>query len=402
MGHDLPDGNQKGCNMQMEVSESDSLLFTPWQFKSVTAKNRIVISPMGQFCAEGGFADDWHLVQVGRYAMGGAGIVFVEATAITEDGCITSGDLGLWKDEHIAGHARMVKFLKQEGSVPAIQLAHAGRKANTRRPWFGYGPLGEEDFARGERPWQAVAPSPLPASGWLAPRELEVKDLKEMLLSWREATKRALAAGYEIIELHAAHGYLLHQFLSPLSNKRTDAYGGSFAGRIRFPLEVVDAMREEIPSHVPFFIRISAEDAVDGGWTIDDSVNFARELKVRGIDLVDCSSGGIQGGSATLTARPQGLGSLVHLSDAVRRQADIMTIAVGLILDGEQAEAILRDGHADLVAIAREAIVNPNWPLYAHRALHKTADYSMWPKQFQSWLENRARRLDAMGYGDRI
>lgn len=378
------------------------MLFSPWQLKSVRARNRVVISPMGQFSGSDGFPSDWHLVQLGRYALGGAGIVFLEATAVTEDGRISSGDLGLWKDEHIAPLARIARFLKEEGSVAAIQLCHSGRKANTRRPWLGYGPLNDEDFARGERSWQAVAPSALPAKGWLTPRELDFADLKTMLADWRAATVRAVEAGYEIIELHAAHGYLIHQFLSPISNHRTDGYGGSFTGRIRFPLELVEEMRAVIPSHLLFFVRISAEDGVEGGWTIEDSVNFAKELKRRGVDLVDCSSGGIQGGSATLTSRPQGLGSLVPFADAVRNRADIMTMAVGLIVEANQAESILRNGQADLVAIAREALVNPNWPLHAEKALRKKSSYSLWPKQFESWLENRARRFEALGIDDRI
>ncbi|MBI3104512.1 MAG: oxidoreductase [Candidatus Rokubacteria bacterium] len=322
--------------MKTELPEQGAMLFSPWQLRSVKARNRIVISPMDQFSASNGFASDWHLVQLGRYALGGAGIVFVEATAITPEGRITSGDLGLWQDEQIAPLARIAKFLKEEGSIPAIQIA-------------------------------AV---------------------------------RALAAGFEIIELHAAHGYLLHEFLSPLANQRRDAYGGNFAGRIRFPLEVVEELREVIPAAVPFFVRVSAEDRVEGGWSLADTVSFAKELKIRGVDLVDCSSGGILGGTATLSSRPLGLGFQVPFAEAVRVQADIMTMAVGLIIKADQAEAILRNGQADLIAIGREALTNPNWPLHAERALHKKDDYSLWPKQFRLYLANRAQRLKTLGYPD--
>ncbi|MBI2528847.1 MAG: NADH:flavin oxidoreductase/NADH oxidase [Candidatus Rokubacteria bacterium] len=377
------------------------MLFSPWQLRSVKARNRIVISPMDQFSASNGFASDWHLVQLGRYALGGAGIVFVEATAITPEGRITSGDLGLWQDEQIAPLARIAKFLKEEGSIPAIQIAHAGRKANTRRPWLGLGPLTEQDYANGEECWQTVAPSALPGGeGWALPRELDAADLKVLRAAWRAAAVRALAAGFEIIELHAAHGYLLHEFLSPLANQRRDAYGGNFAGRIRFPLEVVEELREVIPAAVPFFVRVSAEDRVEGGWSLADTVSFAKELKIRGVDLVDCSSGGILGGTATLSSRPLGLGFQVPFAEAVRVQADIMTMAVGLIIKADQAEAILRNGQADLIAIGREALTNPNWPLHAERALHKKDDYSLWPKQFRLYLANRAQRLKTLGYPD--
>lgn len=383
--------------MKTEMPVQDSMLFSPFELKSIKARNRIVVAPMCQFSAgKSGLASDWHLVHLGRYALGGAGIVFVEATAITPEGRISIGDVGLWNDEQIAPLARIAKFLKEQGSIPAIQLAHAGRKGNMPRPW-----LGSEDITGAEDGWQVVAPSAIAgAKGWAVPRALDRDDLKALRTAWRAAARRALSAGFETIELHAAHGYLLHEFLSPIANQRDDAYGGDFVGRTRFPLEVVEELRDVIPSEVPFFVRVSSEDSIEGGWSLADTVNFAKELKIRGVDVIDCSAGGIQGGPSVLNSAPRQLGFQVPFAEAVRAQAGIMTMAVGLIIKADQAEAILQNGQADLIAIAREALANPNWPLHAERTLHKRNDYSVWPKQFRSWLANRARRLEAIGYGD--
>lgn len=373
-------------------------LFTPLSLRSVTARNRIAISPMCTYSAVDGFADDWHLVHLGKFAQGGAGIVFVEATAIEARGRITHGDVGIWSDAHVAPLARIASFLSKNGAVPAIQLAHAGRKASMQRPWYGNGPLGEADLARGDKPWDIVAPSPIPLDpGWLVPAELSLDDLAALRQRWREAAQRARAAGFEIIEVHAAHGYLLHEFLSPISNKRTDAYGGDRAARMRFPLEVVETVRAVWPADKPLFVRVSAVDAVDGGWELDDTVAFAKELKARGVDVVDCSSGGI-GGSATASgAVPRGLGFQVPFAARVRREAEIATMAVGLIIEPRQAESILEAGDADIIAIGRQALEEPFWPLHAATALGAFGyEDGSWPRQYGWWLERRRRGLEKM------
>jgi 2,4-dienoyl-CoA reductase-like NADH-dependent reductase (Old Yellow Enzyme family) len=286
-------------------------------------------------------------------------------------------------------------MLRDLGAVPGIQLGHAGRKASTQRPWQGHGPLGAEDSARGEPPWPVVAPSPLPvAEGWQTPHQLDRDGLAAIVEAWRTATLRALDAGFEVVELHCAHGYLLHQFLSPLSNTRNDGYGGDFAGRCRFPLEVARAVRGAWPDDKPMFVRLSATDWIEGGWTLEDSVVFARDLKALGVDVIDCSSGGMVGVSATAAAVPRHPGFQVPFAETIRREAGIATMAVGLILDGPQAEAILRDGRADLVAIGREALVDPNWPLRARQQLTGDGDFDGWPEQAGWWLGRRARTLD--------
>jgi 2,4-dienoyl-CoA reductase-like NADH-dependent reductase (Old Yellow Enzyme family) len=349
------------------------LLFTPISLRGVTARNRVVVSPMCTYSAADGKAQDWHLVHLGKFALGGAGIVFVEATAVEARGRITHGCLGIWSDEHARALGRIAPFLKAHGALPAIQLAHAGRKASMQRPWFGNGPLGPEDAARGDRPWPIIGPTEEPASaGWLAPRAMSRADIDEVIGAFAAAARRAAAAGFEIVELHGAHGYLMHSFLSPLSNTRTDSYGGDLAGRMRFPLEVVEAMRTAWPADKPLFFRISSVDGVGGpGWQIEDSVELARALKARGVE--------------------------VPYAAAVRREAGVATQAVGLILDGAQAEAILQSGAADLVAVAREALVDPFWPHHAARALGVDTDFGGWPEQYGWWLKRRAKLLAALG-----
>ena len=379
------------------------LLFTPLTLRGVTARNRIAISPMCQYSAVDGVADDWHLVHLGKLAQGGAGIVFTEAISVEARGRITHGDLGIWSDAHVPPLRRIAGFLKQNGAVPAIQLGHAGRKASMQRPWYGNGPLDGTDRARGDEAWQIVAPSPLPiGEGWLVPAELSAADLAALRERWRDAAGRALAAGFEIVELHGAHGYLLHEFLSPLVNRRTDAYGGDRAGRMRFPLEIAETVRAVWPQDRPVFVRVSAIDGVEGGWTLDDTVAFARELKARGVDVVDCSSGGIAGSAtASRTAAPRGPGFQAPFAERVRREAGIATMAVGLILDARQAEAILRAGQADIIAIGREALDDPNWPLHAARALlpedaAPAEMFGSWPPQYGWWLERREPALRAI------
>src|SRR5690348_6720531 len=338
------------------------LLFTPLRIKDVSFKNRVVIAPMATYSAIDGIAQDFHFAHWGRLVLGGAGCVFVEATAVTDQGRITNGDLGIWSDAHVAPLKRIAAFMKAQNVVPGIQLAHAGRKGSMQRPWFGNGALTAEDFARGEKQWDIIAPTAEPmAEGHIVPRQLSIDDLASLKRDWVDAGKRALDAGFEVLEIHNAHGYLMHQFLSPLSNKRSDAYGGSFAGRSRFPLEVAAALRAVWPQDKPVFVRVSAVDGLEGGWTLDDTVAYAKQLKARGIDLIDCSSGGLFG-SATAARVKRTWGFQVPYAERVRREADIASMAVGLIIDPHFAEAILQKGQADLIAIAREALVNPCWP----------------------------------------
>jgi 2,4-dienoyl-CoA reductase-like NADH-dependent reductase (Old Yellow Enzyme family) len=378
-------------------------LFTPITLRNITARNRIVISPMCQYSAQDGMANDWHLVHFGKFAQGGAGIVMTEAVAVAAAGRITHGDLGLWHDGQLEPLRRIAAFLRANGATPAIQLAHAGRKASMQRPWFGNAALTADDIARGDKPWDVVAPSPIPMDkGWLIPHELGAPELDALREDWRLATRRADAAGFEVLEVHCAHGYLLHEFLSPLSNQRSDAYGGDRARRMAYPLAVIETVRAAWPADKPLFVRISSVDGVEGGLELADSIAFAREAKARGVDVIDCSSGGLMG-SATAARIPRGYGFQVPFADAIRRDAEIATMAVGLILHPQQAEDVLASGAADLVAIGREALFNPNWPLHAELALRETrgeigdGTFAAWPKQYGWWLERREpglRRLE--------
>ena len=373
------------------------LLLSPVTVRGVTLRNRVVISPLCQYSAGDGMANDWHFAHLARFALGGAGAVFVEATAVHRDGRITHGDMGLWSDAHVAPLRRIADFLRAQGAVPAIQLGHAGRKASMQRPWHGNGPLDSSDRARGEEVWRIVAPSALAMDeGWLTPVELGHAEMAELREHFRRAALRAAAAGFDIVEVHGAHGYLLHSFLSPLSNRRNDAYGGDRAGRMRFPLEIAETVRAAWPQDKPVFFRVSSVDGIDGGWTLDDTVALARELKARDVDVVDCSSGGIAG-SATAARIPRHPGFQVPFAERVRREAGIKTMAVGLIMEPQQAEDVLQAGQADLIAIGRQALYEPNWPLHAERALGgDAADFERWPVQAGWWLERRERGLRAL------
>lgn len=373
------------------------LLFTPITLRDVKLKNRVVISPMCQYSAKNGMANDWHMVHLGKFAQGGAGAVFVEATAVHPNGRITHGDMGIWSDAHIPPLKRIAAFVKSQGAVPAMQLAHAGRKASMQRPWHGNGPIDATDRARGEDAWPIVAPSAIPMDeGWLTPSALTESEIKSLREDWRNGTRRTLEAGFEMLEMHSAHGYLFHEFLSPLSNKRNDGYGGDRAGRMRFPLEVAETIREVWPKNLPLFTRISSVDGLDGGWTIEDSVVFARELKARGVDVIDCSSGGLIG-SATAARIPRGLGFQVPFAERIRKEADIKTMSVGLIVEPQQAETVVENGQADLIAIGREALFNPNWALQAEYMLTggNEATFSDWPQQYGWWLQKREPGLRA-------
>jgi 2,4-dienoyl-CoA reductase-like NADH-dependent reductase (Old Yellow Enzyme family) len=379
---------------------SQPLLFEPIALREVPARNRIVVSPMCQYSAKDGHVGDWHLVHLGKFAQGGAGIVFVEATAVERRGRITHGDTGIWDDAHIAGLKRVADFVRSQGAVPAIQLAHAGRKASMARPWYGNGPLTQQDLDRGDKPWSIVAPTETSlGEGWIQPRAFQPGDFQTVLAAYRNAVRRAVAAGFDIVELHAAHGYLLHSFLSPISNTRNDPYGGSREGRMRFPLEVARAVREAWPASRPLFMRVSSIDDVDGGWGIDDTVAFAQELKAAGVDVIDCSSGGILGSAtaATKTLLPRVPGFQLPFSERVRKEAGIKTMAVGLILTPQQAEEALQAGRADLIAIGREALYDPNWPLHAAQALGADPEMARWPVQYGWWLTRREGLLRKLG-----
>jgi len=376
------------------------LLFQPIELRGVRLRNRVVISPMCQYSAQDGHVTDWHLVHLGKFAQGGAGIVFTEATAVEARGRITHGDTGIWDDAHIPGLARIAAFVKSQGALPAIQLAHAGRKASMARPWYGNGPLTQADLDRGDKPWSIIAPTEQPIdASWIAPRAFKEGDFQAVLAAYRNAVRRAIAAGFEILELHAAHGYLLHTFLSPLSNARQDEYGGSLEGRMRFPLQVVAEVRKAWPESRPLFVRLSSIDDVEGGWSIEDTVALAKELKKLGVDVVDCSSGGIQGSAtaATKTLVKRVPGFQLPFSDKVRKEAGIATMAVGLILTAQQAEQALQEGRADLIAVGREALFDPNWPLHAAAALGADPQFAQWPHQYGWWLTRRESLLKSLG-----
>lgn len=362
--------------------------------RGLELKNRIMLSPMCTYSAQEGMANDFHLAHIAKFAHGGFGLVFVEATAVEARGRITHGDLGVWCDEQVAPLKRLADAVRAGGAVPALQLAHAGRKACMQRPWFGNSALNAADVARGDLPWAVVGASALPMDeGWLTPHALTLQELEALVLAWAAAARRALAAGFEVVEVHCAHGYLLHQFLSPLSNHRSDAYGGDLRGRMKLPLAIAQAVREVWPADKPVFVRISATDGVDNGWSLEDSVAFARALKQIGVDAIDCSSGGITGPS-TSARIPRGLGFQVPFAQTVRAQADIATVAVGLILTAPQADEVIQSGAADLVAIGREALHNPHWALHTAQHLRQDGSFGDWPQQYGWWLERRARILE--------
>ena len=378
-----------------------SLLFSPLTLRGLTIPNRAVVPPLCQYSAQEGMANDWHMVQLGRFAVGGFGLVFSEVVSVLREGRITHGDLGLWSDDHVAPLKRITDFFRSQGSVPAIQLGHAGRKGSMQRPWEGNGPLGPEQFAKGETTWDIVSAVARPiAEGHLTPAALDAAGMARIVEAFATGARRARAAGFDAVEVHCAHGYLLHQFLSPLSNTRNDAHGGDLAGRMRFPLEVIRAVREAWPDTLPVFVRISAVDGMEGGWTMGDSLAFARAMKAIGVDVVDCSSGGI-GGSATGSKRvPRGYGFQVPYAAEIRRDAGLATMAVGLIIGPHQAEAALADGEADLIAIGREAMNNPNWALMARGVLEPGTTeevFAPWPPQHGWWLEKRAAVIEALG-----
>lgn len=348
-------------------------LFSPLTIKKITLKNRIAISPMCQYSAIDGFANDWHLVHLGSRATGGAGLIIQEATAVSPEARISPSDLGIWKDEHIEKLKQINAFIVSQNSIPGIQLAHAGRKASVSAPWSGNKKL---DFAQGG--WQTVAPSAIPYHDGepFLPEALDKNGIQKVISDFKTATKRVVEAGYQVLEVHAAHGYLLHQFLSPLTNVRTDEYGGSFENRIRFTLEVVEAVQSEWPSDLPLFVRISATDWAENGWNPEESVQLSKILKEKGVDLIDVSSGGLVSHQKITL----GSGYQVPFAEKVKQEANIATGAVGLITEARQAEEILNMDQADLILFARESLRNPNLPLDFAKALN---DDIQWPKQYE-------------------
>jgi 2,4-dienoyl-CoA reductase-like NADH-dependent reductase (Old Yellow Enzyme family) len=351
----------------------NKLLFSPLKIKDITLRNRITVSPMCQYSSMDGFANNWHLVHLGSRAVGGASLVTTEATAVESEGRISPQDLGIWKDEHIEFLKQITGFIESQGAAAGIQLAHAGRKASTRRPWDS----GSRSVKPEEGGWVPVGPSPIPFDkGYLVPIELTLKEMENIKKSFQEATGRAYHAGFKVIEIHAAHGYLIHEFLSPLSHRRKDEYGGTLENRMRFPLEIVKAARKVWPEKYPLFVRISATDWVPEGWDLEQSVGFSKKLKEEGVDLIVCSSGGLVP-DAEIPNEP---GYQVPFSDRIRNEVGILTAALGLITGAEQAEKILQEGKADLVAIAREFLRNPYWALLASIQLQVEAD--LWPVQY--------------------
>lgn len=338
-----------------------SLLLSPFTTHTVTLRNRIVMSPMCQYSANDGFANDWHLVHLGSRAVGGTALIIQEATAVSPEGRISPDDLGIWKDEHIPMLARIVDFVHSQGARIGIQLAHAGRKAGTSVPFKGYKVLGFEEGG-----WQGWAPSAIAYSEEShTPREMSKEDIEKVKADFRAGARRAVQAGYDIIEIHAAHGYLIHEFYSPISNHRTDEYGGNFEGRIRFLLEVVEEVKQELSDKQALWVRISAVDYLEGGWTIEDSVALAKHLKAAGVHLIDVSTGSIAPGEV-FKPFP---GYQVHFAEQIRKEADIPVGAVGLILSPEQAEEILQAGQADLILLGRELLRNPHFALQAAQQL---------------------------------
>jgi 2,4-dienoyl-CoA reductase-like NADH-dependent reductase (Old Yellow Enzyme family) len=371
------------------------MLFEPLSIRGLKLKNRLVVPPMVHYrCDPGHTCGTFHVVHLGRYALGGFGLVFVEATAVEEIGLINEHDLGIWNDAQMESFKPLIAFMKRQGTAIGIQLAHGGRKSSSQTAMQGMGPLTEENLKAGARQWQPVGPTAEPvAKGWLTPRQLTTAECKAMVGKWANAARHAVGAGFDTIEIHTAHGYLLASFLSPVSNTRNDEYGGDRAGRMRLPLEIVEAVRREMPDTMPLFVRVSSVDGTQEGWNMDDTVAFARELKARGVDVIDCSSGGISG-SATAAQVPRSLGFQVPYAERVRKEADISTMAVGIILEAEQAETILQNGQADLVAIGRQSQFNPNIAHHWAHDLGINRRFEDWTPEYGWWLEKRIRTLE--------
>ncbi|PUA19988.1 NADH:flavin oxidoreductase/NADH oxidase [Glaciimonas sp. PCH181] len=366
-----------------------SKLFSPLVLRGITLPNRIAVAPMCQYSAQDGFANDWHMVHLGSRAVGGAGLVMFEATAVVAEGRITPQDLGIWKDDHIVPLRRITQFIAQQGAVPGIQLAHAGRKASVTRPWDA----NQGSIALDQGGWETVGPSALPFDGFRPPLAISAAQIADVVQAFVDAALRAHQAGFKVIEVHAAHGYLLHQFLSPISNVRTDEYGGSFENRTRFVMEVVTAVRQAWPAELPMFVRVSATDWVEGGWSADETVALSRLFREAGVDLVDISSGG----NVATAEIPVGPGYQTQFAERVKKEAGIPSGAVGMITEPIQAEHILRTGQADLVLLARELLRDPNWPLHAAEELRAETP---WPPQYARATSRKMPIRPSINYGD--
>ncbi len=374
-----------------------SVLFSPVTVRGVTFPNRVVVSPLCMYSAEDGLAQPWHFAHLSTFARGKAGLVFAEATAVEAIGRITPACLGIWTDEQADALKPTTAFIEEMGCVPGIQLAHAGRKASTAPPFLGGKPLPSDDA----QAWPVVGPSAIAVGpGFPTPHELSVAEIQALTASFVAAARRSVTAGFKVIELHGAHGYLMHSFLSPISNQRSDEYGGDIDGRMRFPLEVSRAVRAEVGDDMPLFFRISAVDGIEGGWTMDDSVTLAKALGENGIDVVDCSSGGVSGaprfrtdddGKPLTTSSARQPGFQVPYAQRIASETDLKSMAVGVIIDPHQAEQIASSGDADFIALGREIMHNPFWPLHAARTLDADADFALWPKQYKWAVDRRAQ-----------
>ena len=384
----------------------DPLLFQTYRLRDVVARNRVVVSPMCQYASDDGAPTDWHLAHLGRFAIGGAGIVFYEETAVEERGRKTYQCAGLWKDEQIPAFRRVTTLLKSLSAVPAIQLGHSGRKGSCHDALHDWAPLTERDAREGFAPWTTLAPSALPIDEHHpTPRAMDEADIAAVLSAFAEAARRADQAGFEICEIHGAHGYLIHQFLSPLANRRDDGYGGSRENRMRFALDVARSVRASWPQGKPLFYRASCMDGPGGLWDLDDTVALSRALKPCGVDVIDCSSGGFRGTSA-MPVLPRVPGYQVDFAATIKREADIPTMAVGLITDARQAEAILNSGQADLIAMARELMAHADWPVHAARELGIDNYLDLYPPGFTQRLRQRDKvaraNLDLVGDPDAL
>ena len=372
-----------------------TLLFSPLTIRGLTLRNRIVLSPMLTYSATNGYTNDTHWAHYAKYAVGGAGLVFVESTKIDPRGCSTPRDLGLWKDEFIPGMRKITDIVKRYGAAVGIQLGHSGRKARRSVPWEGRVPMAQCPGVDHGEPWELIAPSAIPhAKSYQAPREMTHDDIAELAEAWGQGARRAEEAGFDVLEIHGAHGYLIHQFLSATANQRTDRYGGPFENRMRFAIEVVQNVRRHWPEQKPLFLRVSAIDETD--WTIEDSIALARALKEHGVDVIDCSAGGMS--DTAPSNNPVGYGYQVKFANAIRNNAGVMTMAVGLIVHADQAEAILQAGEADLIALGRELLVNPNWPMDAALKLGVAKPYEHLPPVYGYYLERRKRGFNELAH----
>jgi 2,4-dienoyl-CoA reductase-like NADH-dependent reductase (Old Yellow Enzyme family) len=377
-----------------DATANDPVLFRPKTIRGLTVRNRIAVSPMSQYRAVDAAPTDWHLVHLGKFAIGGAGIVFCEETSVSERSRKTYDCPGIYTDAQAVAWRRVTDFIRGQGAAAAIQLGHAGRKVATRAPWDGFSPLGAADAEVGRPPWSGLAPSPIPfKNGAMAPKEMDEDDIRYVIKLHVDAAKRSLDAGFDICEIHGAHGYIVQQFLSPITNKRTDAYGGDLEGRMRFGLELIEAVREAWPANRPLFFRASCVDGRGGIWNLEDTVVLAKELKDRGVDVFDCSSGGIDG-PLTLHVVPRVPGYHVPFARRIRAEVGIDTMAVGLITKATQAESYLEAGACDFVALAREMLWNPNWPIHAAKELGIEKPHELLPPHYAWWLQKREETLE--------